>query len=274
MIERDGFYRIPVLPAEMREQVEKMGPDKATWPAAFKDDYYKRAAEFTVSVNTFRKWVRKDRHSDMTNNAKEMVYFLLDSLNFETGRCDPSHETIADELGVHVRTVERLSLKIRQWVEVVRRGRTATNFYRPRVSTEKVSSLIEYSESLRDLRSEKRERRKRYFPDALEPTAVSGHSILEPTFERSHEPTAVSGHEPTAVSGKHKKRTYEGEHKNEIPCSDSREVTYTRESIPVHEAMFGEWVKRNIPDPTRHREAFRLLRERKMTPDILQRLAA
>ncbi|MBB3610980.1 hypothetical protein [Rhizobium sp. BK602] len=44
--------------------------------------------------------------------------------------------------------------------------------------------------------------------------------------------------------------------------------------IPTSESEFGAWVRTNIPDPTRHREAFRLLREHKMTPEALRRLAA
>lgn len=44
--------------------------------------------------------------------------------------------------------------------------------------------------------------------------------------------------------------------------------------IPTDEAEFGSWVRANIPDPTNQREAFRLLREKKMTPEILRRLAA
>ncbi|MCA0342871.1 MAG: hypothetical protein LCH99_24475 [Proteobacteria bacterium] len=274
MIERDGFYWIPLLPAEMREELEKLPAKKADWPADFRAEYQRRAAEFTAAVSTFRKWVRKDRHSDMTSSAKQMVYFLLDSLNFETGRCDPSHQAIADELGLCVRTVERMSQRIRCWVEVTRRGKTTTNFYRLRVSVAKVADLVEYSDSLREQRAEDRQRRRRFFPHQSEPTSVSGHSGGEPTFARGHEPTSVSGHEPTSVSGKHKKRTYEGEHKNEDSLSDMQEGTYPREDIPSDTNLFSRWIEDHIPDRSQHREAYRLLRERKMTPEILRRMAA
>lgn len=44
--------------------------------------------------------------------------------------------------------------------------------------------------------------------------------------------------------------------------------------IPSEEGMFNAWISRNIPDRTNHREAYRLLRERKMTPEVLRRMAA
>lgn len=44
--------------------------------------------------------------------------------------------------------------------------------------------------------------------------------------------------------------------------------------IPTEDRDFSQWVRLNIPDPTQHREALRLLRERKMTPEILRRMAA
>lgn len=69
-------------------------------------------------------------------------------------------------------------------------------------------------------------------------------------------------------------RTFEDEPLKEGSCSESREVTYPREDIPSRESDFGIWIRSNIPDPTKHREALRLLRERKMTPEILRRMAA
>lgn len=44
--------------------------------------------------------------------------------------------------------------------------------------------------------------------------------------------------------------------------------------IPTDEVMFNAWISRNIPDRTQHREAYRLLRERKMSPEVLRRMAA
>lgn len=44
--------------------------------------------------------------------------------------------------------------------------------------------------------------------------------------------------------------------------------------IPSEEHQFNAWISRNIPDRTQHREAYRLLGERKMTPEILRRMAA
>ena len=44
--------------------------------------------------------------------------------------------------------------------------------------------------------------------------------------------------------------------------------------IPTNPDTFGSWVRKNIPDPNKHRDALRLLRERRMTPEILRRFAA
>lgn len=45
-------------------------------------------------------------------------------------------------------------------------------------------------------------------------------------------------------------------------------------SIPTRERDFTSWVNNNIPDPSRHREAYRLLREGKMTLKTLEGMAA
>lgn len=44
--------------------------------------------------------------------------------------------------------------------------------------------------------------------------------------------------------------------------------------VPNEESQFNSWITSNIPDRANHREAYRLLRERKMTPEVLRRLAA
>ncbi len=57
------------------------------------------------------------------------------------------------------------------------------------------------------------------------------------------------------------------------PAMAERLIAPTVE-IPDQESEFNSWITRNIPDRANHREAYRLLRERKMTPEVLRRLAA
>jgi hypothetical protein len=271
MIVEDDHYYIPLLPREIAERLK----DKAEWPAEVRRRYDEMRKQCTASKAEFATWVRRDRDSRMNRTAKQILLLILDCLNFETGRCDPGHQFIADELGLSVRTVERTIPRIAAsgWLNITRRGRTTTNFYRLRVSKNKVAEILDYVDGLREQRAEERERR-RQFGQGSDPTKMADHSEGDPTFVRSHDPTKMADHDPTKMAGKSMNRTFEDEPLNKGSCSEVREDTYPREAIPDEERDFGLWVRLNIPDPTKHREAFRLLRERKMTPDVLRRLAA
>lgn len=265
----DGFYTIPLLPADIAAQLKQ----KDEWPKDLQEDYRRLRSEFTAAKAEFASWVRRDRHSLMNRTAKTILLHIIECLNFDTGRCDPGHQYLADELGISVRTIERTIPRIAKsgWISVQRRGKTSTNFYTLRVPCEKIHAILEYTDHLRDLRKEEREKRLLALSD---PTKLADHSQSDPTFVRSHEPTKLADHDPTKLAGKPMKRTFEGEPLNNSSCSEGREDTYPRESIPTEECDFGIWIRLNIPDPTKHRDALRLLRERKMTPEALRRLAA
>lgn len=268
MIEEDGYYSVPILPAEIAAGLK----DKSEWPAELRNEYRRLHADFTASKAEFAMWIRRDRDSRMNRTAKTILLLILDCLNFDTGRCDPGHEFIADELGISVRTVERTIPRIAAsgWIAVIRRGKTTTNFYRLKVPKRKVSQILEYVDGLRELRSEKRELRRLM----SDPTKVADHITSDRTTVRGHDPTELAAHDPTKMAGKPMNRTFEEEPLKISSCFEGREETYPRESIPTDEHQFGVWVRANIPDPTRHREALRLLRERKMTPEVLRRMAA
>ncbi|MDX0849374.1 hypothetical protein GOD74_13250 [Sinorhizobium medicae] len=271
MIIEDDHYSIPLLPREIAERLR----DKAEWPADIRARYEAARKQCTASKAEFATWIRRDRDSRMNRTAKQILLLILDCLNFETGRCDPGHQFIADELGLSVRTVERTIPRIvaSGWLSITRRGRTTTNFYRLRVSTSKVAELLDYVDGLREQRAEERERRRQY-GQRSDPTKLADHSASDPTSVRSHDPTKLADHDPTKMAGKSMNRTFEDEPLKEDSCSEGSEVTYPREDIPSRESDFGIWIRSNIPDPTKHREALRLLRERKMTPEILRRMAA
>lgn len=273
MMERDGFHYIVLLPDDMREQLRRLPPNKKHWPREFHDRYRRLHAEFTSSKAAFVAWARKDRDRRMTRTAKILLSYLVDCLNFETSRCDPSQHTIADEIGVCSRTVERVirQLVAAGWLEVYRRGKTATNFYRLRVTAEKLAAIAEDSGARREVRKAAARRRSGAESD---PTSMSDHGEKDPTPMSDHDPTSMSVRDPTCMSDKPMNRTSEDEPLNEKNITVPLGGTYTREDIPTREDEFRGWIISNIPDKAQHREAYRLLRERKMTPELLRRMAA
>jgi hypothetical protein len=273
MREKDGFFHIPLLPQNMREQMRRLPANKKQWPRDFLDKYRRAHADLTSSKAEFLTWARKDRDRRMTRTAKVLLSYLVDCVNFDSGRCDPSQQTIADEIGVCTRTVERVikQLSAAGWLEVYRRGKTATNFYQLRVTAEKVAAIEEDSGARREVRKAASNRRVR--PES-DPTYVSDHSENDPTRMSAHDPTSMSVRDPTRMSDKPMNRTSEDEPLNENKINHAKEGTYTREDIPTQESDFNAWISRNIPDRAQHREAYRLLRERKMTPELWRRMAA
>ncbi|MBO9168340.1 hypothetical protein [Rhizobium sp. L245/93] len=221
----EGIYWMPILPKEIAGKLK--GLEKANWPKDLTVEYKRLHSDFTQAKAEYRMWIRRDRDSRMRGHAKEIASYILDCLNFDTGRCDPSQQTIADELGISLRTVERTVSKIREsgWFEVTRRGKTTSNFYRFRVSSAKVNALLDTVDGLRTLRKEKRENQKLIPPAKSDPTEVAGHSAGDPPKMRSHEPTEVAGHDPTGMAGKYLNRTCEGEPVNKASSSEVRGVS-------------------------------------------------
>ncbi|MDR7027244.1 hypothetical protein [Rhizobium rosettiformans] len=222
MIVEDGHYLLPILPREVADRMK----DKEEWPADLKARYDGLRKQFSASKAEFTSWVRKDRDSRMNRTAKQILQLIVDCLNFDTGRCDPGHQYIADELGISLRTVERTIPRIAEagWLEVIRRGRTTTNFYRLRVSVKKIESILSYVDSLRELRAEERDRRRMFGPQS-DPTKLADHSHSDPTFVRSHDTTELADHDPTELAGKHMNRTYEGEHLNKGILSEEEGIS-------------------------------------------------
>ena len=207
MRQADGFYWIPIMPKALVDRTK--GP-RVEWSKETETEYRRLHAEFTASKAEFMSWVRKDRDSKMVANAKLILIFLIDSLNFDTGRCDPAHQTIADELELGLRTVQRLMPQIAAsgWLDVIRRGKTTSNFYRLRVPCEKVHGILDRVDGLRERRKVESEDLSRRM---CEPPVVAYHSDSEPPFESSHEPPVVAYHEPPVVADKPLKRTPEEE---------------------------------------------------------------
>jgi hypothetical protein len=219
MRQRDDYYWMPILPREIAHRIKDL--KKEDWPKGVKADYDRLHREFSAAKSEYRSWIRKDRDSRMSNTAKQIASYILDCLNFDTGRCDPGYEAIAAELNIGVRTVERWVPKIAAsgWMEIVRRGRTTTNFYRWRVPVAKVNMLLDAVEVLRTERQERREAKK--LPPRLQsdPPLLADHTAMDPSFVADHEPSEVAGHEPPFVADKYMKGTREDEPVNKGSCS-------------------------------------------------------
>ncbi len=281
MIETSEHFMLPLLPKPMLDQLSRLPQDKTAWPTEFRREYDRVHADFSQAKREFKMWIRKDRDSRMNKTAKAILELIIDCLNCDTGRCDPSHQFMADELGVSVRTIERTIPRVVQsrWLQVTRRGRTTSNFYRVMVLKSKVNDILDYSVTLRERRAEERALRKSHRGGESDPTKMADHLDGDPTKMADHDPTELAGHDPTKMAGKQLKRTVEDEHVNKGSCSDGREGTYPHAhvhegSIPSAEVHFGPWVKAHIPNPFRHREALQLLREGRMTSEALERLSA
>ena len=266
----DGdFYWIPILPPEMRRKMNALPMDKRRWPKDFRDRYQALHREFTAAKGEFIRFARRDKDRKMSARAKNALAYLVDCLNFDTGRCDPSQQTIADEIGCHVSTVERVMRRLIDagWLAASRRGATNTNFYQLRVTKTKIDAIAEDSEARRDLRRSSR----RWKSD---PAKMTDHQQNHPAEMRDHEPAKMTDHDPAKMRDKPLNRTSEGEPLNENKNNHVQEGTYTREGIPSDDRLFSRWIEDNIPDRSHHREAYRLLREQKMTPELWRRMAA
>ncbi|WP_037462030.1 hypothetical protein [Sinorhizobium fredii] len=200
-----------------------------------------------------------------------VAFRVMQHINARSRDAHPSLERLAAQLGVHRDTVKRSLGRMcdpnggRHWLNRTRTNRTATYFYS--FVTDRLNSVFDGKLDREEKARESAQERKR---NKLEVARVHPRDVAP---VHSHEVAAMHSHEVARVHPKHLPENY----LNRTPsdsCSEGGEDTYPRESIPTDETQFGPWVRAKIPDPTKRREALRLLRERKMTPEILRRMAA
>ncbi|MDJ1632508.1 helix-turn-helix domain-containing protein [Rhizobium rhizogenes] len=200
-----------------------------------------------------------------------VAFRLMQHINARTRDAHPSLERIAAQVGVSRDTVMRSLTRMcdpeggRHWISRSRADRTQPYTYAfitVRL-TAVVDGKIDREDRAREVAMEKK--RKRFEVAAVQPREVANDTGVEVANGEVFEVAAV---QPKHLHNNYLNRTpYDS-------CSEGREDTYTREHIPIEEIDFTLWIRRNIPDPTHHREALRLLRERKMTPEILRSMAA
>jgi DNA-binding MarR family transcriptional regulator len=222
------YFWIPILPADMRAKMAALPKDKKRWPKDFRERYKALHSDFTAGKNAFRELARRDRDPLMSGSAFKALSYLIDCLNFDTGRCDPSQQTIADEIGKHVSTAERVLKNLQEagWIVIHRRGRTTTNFYRLGVRQSKIDAITEDSTARRDLRIAARSAARRLESD---PAKMTDHSEKHPAKMTDHEPAKMRARDPAILQDKPVKRTREDETVNEKKENNHREGTYTVE---------------------------------------------
>lgn len=200
-----------------------------------------------------------------------VAFRLMQHVNARTRDAHPSLERLAAQVGVSRDTVMRSLGRLcdpeggRYWMDRTRVDRTQPYIYSFR--TDRLNAVIDgkmdREDRAREVAIEKK--RKRLEVARVQPREVANGQVHE-----------VANGPVSKLQGCNLNtyvRTTLEEHLH-TSCSEVEESLHRRESIPTEESQFGPWIRQNIPDPTMHREALRLLRERKMTPDALRRLAA
>jgi hypothetical protein len=124
----------------------------------------------------------------LSANAKLVAIYLLRCVNAETGQCNPSAQTIGDELvTLSLRAVERAvaELKTAGWIGVRRYDRRKSNGYVFIDNRSRANAIDDRRELLREARHAAR----------LEPPVVAGRGQFDPP--------RVAGLDPPRVAGKH-----------------------------------------------------------------------
>ncbi|MCF3638722.1 helix-turn-helix domain-containing protein [Rhizobium sp. TRM95111] len=229
-----------------------------------------------AEVQSFTSW-KLDIIDAMSCDAQlddidfRVAFRMMQHVNAKTRDAHPSLERLAAQLGVHRDTVMRSLNRMcdpnggRQWLSRRRNSRIESYCYS--FVTDRLNAVIDGKLQREDQARETAQQRRR---QRLEVARKQPRDVAP---LQSPEVANVQSPEVAPLQPKHLTENY----LNRTPsdsCSDGREVTYPRGIIPSNESDFGSWISRNIPDPTKHREALRLLHERKMTPEVLRRMAA
>lgn len=200
------FIYLPILPADFDVETKRMTPQERT--ALEK----RLQANFVKMKAQLQTWIRQDRDSRMNPTAKLIAAHMLERVNFKTGRCYPSNQSVADDLGKSVRTVERTIPLIVDagWMSRTRIRRNMPYVYQFHAPEWKVKLIDEEVIARREHRSAARADRYRSFQEgeanrrrqrARDPTEMAG----QPQFD----PTIMAAPDPTVVAGKHEERTPE-----------------------------------------------------------------
>lgn len=203
---------IPVLPRDFEDRTREMTEeDRVKLRRQLQAEFVKAKAQWS-------NWVRQDRNPLMNKTAKLIATFLIESLNFETGRCFPSHETIADHVGISERQVRRTVKRVQEagWVKAHRLRRNQPTFYSFHAPHEAVKRIEEGAAALKASREARREDRRyprliNYEP-SIEQLAAFRASITDRTFltaRPSPDRTFMAATDRTFLTGEYKNVTPE-----------------------------------------------------------------
>jgi len=202
---------IPILPRDFDERTKDLSDDeRKVLRAEAQRQFVKAKAEWT-------RFVRKDRTPGLTRTAKLIAIYLIDCLNFETGRCFPSHEAIADELGINEKTVSRSMKAIvaAGWVSLRRARRNLPTFYFFHAPEEKVKRILDMDDALRESREARREDRRYPIIEHEEAPALMSQTDTNVRSATIRPDIGVHS-DRTFLGGEHKKRTPEEDSGSDI----------------------------------------------------------
>lgn len=208
---------------------------------------------------------------DVRDIDVRVAFRLMQHVNARSRDAHPSLERLAAQIGVSRDTVMRSLGRLCDpdggchWLSRHRESRTQPYLYR--FEGDRISNVLDGKADREDrARENAQERKRRQFEVArLQPRDVANDAASE----------VANGevHEVAPLQPKHLRENY----LNRTPTSsgsDAGKDTYPREEIPTDESKFNAWISQNIPDRSFHRKAYELLRDRKMTPEMLRRIAA
>lgn len=124
--------------------------------AARETELAARRKAFNAARMRLQQLVQQDRRIPPT--AKLIVAYLLDCVNFTTGRCNPSHEAIGDRFGITTRQVRRLLPVIRQagWISYRRASFNRPTFYTLHAPTAAIECIEDRAAILKQERDRRR----------------------------------------------------------------------------------------------------------------------
>lgn len=195
---------IPVLPRDFDEGTKDLSDDERK---ALKAEAQRR---FVKAKAEWARLVRKDRTPGLTRTAKLIAIYLIDCLNFETGRCFPSYEVIADELGISEKTVSRSmkTLAAAGWISLRRARRNLPTFYFFHAPEEKVKRILDMDDALRESREARREDRRYPIIEHEEAPALTSQTDKNVRSATIRADIPVQS-DRTFLGGEHKNRTPE-----------------------------------------------------------------
>lgn len=184
-----------------------------TWEAMTADEQKAFTTAFTTAKLEMQYWVQRDPDPRMNSDTIRVVLYLLHSVNMKSLQCNPSQKTIAEELNMTRRTVERCIARAiaAGWVAAARFDRNMSNWYLMVENAEKAKAIDDRIDFLRQARADERAEVKQAVAKRItgfDPSVVAVRTISDPSVVAVPDPSGVADKH---LSGTLEDSLYEGE---------------------------------------------------------------